>query len=441
MEESIVLPEIMLLIILILLNAYFAASEIALITLNDNKIRMMAEGGDRKAKKLMNLLKEPSRFLATIQIGITLAGFMASAFAAESFVDPLVSWLNDFELPISDGALKGIMLVAITVVLSYFTLVFGELVPKRVAMKKAEAIAFRVVGPLMLISKATAPFVHLLTLSTNFFAKFFGVNPGEQDDNVTEEEIRMMIDLGEERGTIHCYEKEMINNVFEFNNTVLEEIMTHRVNIKALPLDAKLDEAIDLILNVKYSKIPVYKKNLDNIIGILHTWDLLHLVGKKFDGTFNLEQYVRTPIYLPVMKKTDEALRSMQIAKAQIAVVVDEYGGTAGIVTLEDLIEEVVGDIEDEKSMTEDIHQLNDYTYDVSGKVTLEELHDYLGIELPEGEYETLNGFAISRLGIIPDTIGVVEITEGNVTLRPTRISDKRIDRFLLILAQESERK
>ncbi len=430
-------PEILLLIFLILLNAYFAASEIALITLNDNKIRMMAEAGDRKAKKLMDLLKEPSRFLATIQIGITLAGFMASAFAAESFVDPLVSWLNDYDLPISDIALKGIMLVGITVILSYFTLVFGELVPKRVAMKKAEAIAFRVVGPLTFISKATAPFVHLLTLSTNFFARFFGVNPGEQDDNVTEEEIRMMIDLGEERGTIHCYEKEMINNVFEFNNKVLEEIMTHRVNIKALPLDAKLDEAIDLILEARYSKIPVYKKNLDNIIGILHTWDLLHLVGKPFSGTFNLDQYVRTPIYLPIMKKTDEALRSMQLAKAQIAVVVDEYGGTAGIVTLEDLIEEVVGEIEDEKSMTDDILQLNDYSYDISGKVTLEELKEHLDIELPEGEYETLNGFAISRLGIIPDTISSIEIVEGNITLRPLRITEKRIDRFLLILAQE----
>jgi len=434
------LPKVLLLVLLILLNAYFAASEIALISLNDNKVRVMAEEGNRKANMLLDLLKEPSRFLATIQIGITLAGFLASAFAAETFADPLVAWLTGIGLPVSASALKGITVVVITIVLSYFTLVFGELVPKRVAMKKSEAIAFRVVGPLTMISKVAAPFVHFLTASTNLFAKLFGVRPGEEDENVTEEEIRMMIDVGEERGTIHYYEKEMINNVFEFNNTTLEEIMTHRINIKALPIDAGLDETIDFILEARFSKIPIYKGNLDNIIGILHTWDLLHLIGKSHVGKFALSQYVRDPLYLPAMKKTDEALRFMQQAKTRIAVVVDEYGGTAGIVTLEDLIEEVVGDIEDEKSMSDDILQLNDFTYDVDGTVTLDELSEHLGIDLPEGEYETLNGFAIYRLGKIPDENNIEDILEGNIIFRPTRVTSKKIDRLLVILPHESKR-
>lgn len=431
------MPELLILFILILVNAYFAASEIALISVNDNKIRMMAEEGDKKAGQLLSLLKEPSRFLATIQIGITLAGFLASAFAADTFADPLAVWLDGFDLPIPLATLNVITLVVITIILSYFTLVFGELVPKRVAMKKPDAIAFRVVGTLTFISKIAAPFVHFLTASTNLFARMFGVRPGEEDEHVTEEEIRMMIDLGQERGTIREHEKEMINNVFEFNNKVVEEIMTHRVNIKALSLDSNLQDTMSLLLRVKFSKIPVYEKNLDNIVGILKARDLLPLVGTCATEEFQLGAYLWPPFYLPEMKKTDEALRAMKQAKAQIAVVVDEYGGTSGIVTIEDLIEEVVGEIEDEEQ-NGDILKLNEWNYEINGGVTLDELEERLGIELPEGEYETLNGYAISKLGKIPEATGTWEITEGDITLRPLRVSRKRIDRFLLVIAKKT---
>jgi putative hemolysin len=433
------ISKIFLLIVLIALNAFFAASEIALISLNDNKVRILAEEGNPKARKLLKLLAEPSRFLATIQIGITLAGFLASAFAAESFSDPIVAWLGTFAAGVSPSVLKGVTVVVITIILSYFTLVFGELVPKRVAMKKSEAIAYRVVGVLTAISKGAAPFVHFLTFSTNFFARLFGVNPHETDDSVTEEEIRMMIDVGEERGAIHGHEKEMINNVFEFNNKTVEEVMTHRVDIEALPLETGLTEVVSFIGEVRFSKVPVYQGNIDNIVGVLYVRDLLPLVGHNPGDRFRLQDYIRTPFYLPVMKKTDEALRAMQQARAPLAVVIDEYGGTAGLVTVEDLVEEVFGDIYDEHDDDADIRKINENTYEVSGKTTLEDLEEELGIALPEGEYETINGFAISRLGQIPSPGQEVEIVEGHVTLRAIRITEKRIDSFLIILRDEEQ--
>jgi putative hemolysin len=431
------IPEIILLIILIALNAYFAASEIALISLNDNKIHVMAEEGNRKAIQLTELLSEPSRFLATIQIGITLAGFLASAFAAESFADPLVSWLMEFSLPVSATALKGVTVVLITIVLSYFTLVFGELVPKRVAMKKSEGIAFRVVGPLTLLSKVASPFVRLLTISTNFFVKLFGVNPNDSDDDVTEEEIRMMIDVGEEKGTIHGHEKEMINNVFEFNNKTVEDIMIHRVDIQAISVEKELTEVVEFIQRVRYSKVPVFDGNIDNIVGILHIRDLLPLVGKTPSKTFRLAEYIRTPIYFPIMKKTDDAFRIMQQGASKMAVVVDEYGGTAGVITLEDLVEVVFGDIFDEHDDQSAIRKINQNTYEVNGSVTLEDLEEELGIILPKGDYETINGYAINRIGQIPEPSNNTEILEGDIVLRVIRVIEKRIEKFLLMIQPE----
>ena len=233
--------KILFLIVLIAVNAFFAASEMALISLNDNKIKHMADKGNKKAKRLMQLLGEPSRFLATIQIGITLAGFLASAFAAESFADPLVITLLGFNLPFSETVLKVATVIGITIILSYFTLVLGELVPKRVAMNKPEKIAFIVVGPLMILSKLTNPFVKFLTASTNFFVRMLGIDPYTNEDDVTEEEIRMLIDVGEEKGAIEAHEKVMINNVFEFNNKTAEEIMTHRMELVAIPSHITFD--------------------------------------------------------------------------------------------------------------------------------------------------------------------------------------------------------
>jgi putative hemolysin len=436
-EENKVTTEIILLIVLIGINAFFAASEIALISLNDNKVRIQAEAGDRKSKKLLKLLKEPSRFLATIQIGITLAGFLASAFAAESFADPLAANLEQYQLPISGEALKTIIVVLITLILSYFTLVFGELVPKRVAMKKSEAIAYKVVGTLVLLSKITSPFVKLLTLSTNFFVKLFGIDPHSVDDDVTEEEIRMMVDVGEERGAIDQHEKAMINNVFEFNNKTAEDIMTHRMELSGLPITAGLEQLMELNQAEHYSRIPIYVENIDHIAGILHVKDLIPLIEEKGEKPFSMEDYLRKPTFIPVHKKINEIFSDLQKARTHMGIVVDEYGGTAGIITMEDLVEEILGNIADEYDDDEDdeILRIDEKTFEAKGTISLYELEQILGIELPTEEFETLNGFFIHLLGgDIPPEDQVSRASYKGIHMTTLLVTEKRIERILLHL-------
>lgn len=429
--------EIMLLIVLIAINAFFAASEIALISLNDNKVRIQAEAGDRKSQKLQGLLKEPSRFLATIQIGITLAGFLASAFAAESFAGPLAAYLEQYQLAIPGEALKTIILVLITLILSYFTLVLGELVPKRVAMKKSEAIAYKVVGPLVLLSKITSPFVKLLTLSTNFIVRLFGIDPHSVDDDVTEEEIRMMVDVGEEKGAIDQHEKAMINNVFEFNNKTAEDIMTHRMELAALPVTASLKDLMELNQAEHYSRIPIYVDTIDQISGVLHVKDLLPLISGEGNKPFTLESYLRKPTFIPVHKKVNEIFSDLQKARTHMAIVVDEYGGTAGIVTMEDLVEEILGNIADEYDEDEDdeILRIDEKTFEVKGTISLYELERILDVELPTEEFETLNGFFIHLLGgDIPPMDQVSRATYKDIQLTTLLVSEKRIEKILLHL-------
>lgn len=429
--------EIMLLIVLIAINAFFAASEIALISLNDNKVRIQAEAGDRKSQKLQSLLKEPSRFLATIQIGITLAGFLASAFAAESFAGPLAAYLEQYQLAVSGEALKTIIVVVITLILSYFTLVLGELVPKRVAMKKSEAIAYKVVGPLVLLSKITSPFVKLLTLSTNFIVRLFGIDPHSVDDDVTEEEIRMMVDVGEEKGAIDQHEKAMINNVFEFNNKTAEDIMTHRMELAALPVTASLEDLMELNQAEHYSRIPIYVDTIDQISGILHVKDLLPLISGEGNKPFTLESYLRKPTFIPVHKKVNEIFSDLQKARTHMAIVVDEYGGTAGIVTMEDLVEEILGNIADEYDDDEDdeILRIDDKTFEVKGTISLYELERILDVELPTEDFETLNGFFTHLLGgDIPPMDQVSRATYKDIQFTTLLVSEKRIEKILLHL-------
>ncbi len=398
------LSEILILITLILLNAFFARSEIALISLNDNKIRLMAKEGNKTAKILANLLSEPSRFLATIQIGITLAGFLASAFASESFTERLLVELEPFNLPISDILLKNICVLIITMILSYFTLVFGELVPKRIAMRKYEVIAMFVARPLATLLKITLPFVKFLTFSTNIFVRIFGINPNEKDEAITEEEIRMMVDVGEEEGTIHETEKLMINNIFEFNNKIVADSMTHRTDIDALPINASLNEVLAFIKEKKYSRTPVYDETIDNIVGILYSKDIIKTLNEFGQMTnFDLKTILREAYHVPSSKRIDELFKEFQKSKNHVAIVLDEYGGTAGLVSLEDLLEEIVGNIFDEDDEIEyGIKKINENTYIANGMTTLEEISSHLDINLPLEEFDTLSGFIIGKLGSIP---------------------------------------
>ena len=419
------LTQILVLVILILLNAYFAATEIAFISLNDSKIEKEAKEGNKKAKQILKMLKSPSKFLATIQIGITFAGFLSSAFASEAFADKLAPVLNNLLPAISVDVWKGISIVIITIILSFFTLVFGELVPKRLAMKYYEKISYATIGVIRGISIITAPFVKLLTFSTNMVSKIFGVGEAEEEV-VTEEEIKMMIDEGEEKGTIERGERQLLNNVFEFNDIIVSEIMTPRTDMYAIDINEDINKKLEEIDEFKYSRIPVYNESIDDIQGILFVKDILKPL--KDSKKINIKEIMREPYFVPESKDIDELFKEMQQNKVQMAIVIDEYGGTAGLITMEDILEELVGNIFDEyDEEIVDIKKIDDNTYILSGTITSYELKKVFNIELPEGDYETLSGYLLDKLGRIPEEDEHPVIEDENLTYKVEEIEDRRI--------------
>lgn len=423
--------EIVVLIVLVILNAFFAGSEMALVSINDNKVKLMAEGGDKKAQLVQTLLSEPSRFLATIQIGITLSGFMASAFAARNFVGMMSDWLSDLTIPIDKNLLGMISTVIITLILSYFTLVLGELVPKRLAIQKAEAISFFAARPLAILSKVTSPFVKLLTVSTNGIVRLFGLDPNAEEDDVTEEEIRMMVDVGQERGTIQEAEKEMINNIFEFDNKTVSDIMTHRTNIVAIPVEISLKETVHFVNTEKYTRIPVFEENIDHIVGILHVKDLFHFIENGDQSTYELREMIREPYYVLESNRIDTLFKEMQKNKVHMAIAIDEYGGTDGIVTMEDILEEIVGNIFDEYDDPdldlEEIELIDDNIYVMAGTVDLDDVEDILKINFPTDDFDTLSGFMIGQLGYIPSPDEKPKIEYEHALFEVEEIYDRRI--------------
>ena len=423
--KYIMISRLIVLIILIGINAFFASTEIAFISLNDAKIEKQAKEGNRKAKKIRKMLKEPSRFLATIQIGITLAGFLSSAFAADAFASELAPILEDW-LPIGINIWNNIAIVLITFVLSYFSLVFGELVPKRVAMKNPEKVAFGTIGVVRFVYTITAPFVKILTWSTNVVSKVFGVTASDEDV-VTEEEIRMMVDVGEEKGSIEEEEKELINNVFEFNDKVASEVMIHRKEIYAIDVKSDIGEILSDLKEYKYSRIPVYEENIDNIVGMLYIKDLLAYAYLKKEA--KIKKIMREVYFVSENKPINELFKELQKNKHQIAIVLDEYGGTAGLITMEDIIEELVGNIFDEYDDEEpDFKELDDNTYLISGSVSIFDLRRILDIEdIPEGDYDTLSGYLIELLGRIPEDDEKPEIETEKVTYKIEDYEDRRI--------------
>ena len=418
------MSRIIVLAILILINAFFAATEIAFISINDAKIEKQAKEGNKKAKQIKKMLREPSRFLATIQIGITLAGFLSSAFAADAFADDLAPMLQNL-IPLGLMAWRNISIILITIILSYFSLIFGELVPKRLAMRNSEKIAFGTIGIVRAISIITAPFVKLLTASTNGVSKLFGIT-GTDEETVTEEEIRMMVDVGEEKGSIREEEKELINNVFEFNDKVVSEIMIHRKDIYAIDINSDIDNILKELDEYKYSRIPVYEENIDNIVGLLFIKDLLANVKKK--DKVKISKIIREPYFVSENKQIDELFRDLQKNKHQLAIVLDEYGGTAGLVTMEDIIEELVGNIFDEYDDEEkEFEKIDDNTFLISGSVSIHDLRKILEVEIPEGEYDTLSGYLIELLGRIPSDDEKPVIETKRVTYKIEDYEEKRI--------------
>ncbi len=420
------LSQLIILAVLIFLNAFFAASEIAFISLNDTKIEKQAKDGSKKAKQIEKMLKTPSKFLATIQIGITLAGFLSSAFASDTFAEKLAPILFQCMPFFSLGVWKSISIIIITIILSFFTLVFGELVPKRLAMKNYEKIAFATIGIIRAISIITSPFVKFLTLVTNSISKLFGVGENEEE-SVTEEEIKMMVDQGEEKGTIKEEEKELINNVFEFNDITVSEIMKHRKDIFAVDINISNDELMEELSKeeYRYSRIPVYDETIDEIKGILYIKDVLKNIGKK---NFKVKNAVKDAYFVSQNRLINEVFKELQKNKMQIAIIIDESGGTAGLITMEDILEELVGDIFDEYDKEEnEFEKIDENTYIIVGSMPIYDVNKLLNANIPEGDYDTLSGFLQEKLGRIPEEEENPIIETKEVTYKIEKYEDKRI--------------
>lgn len=436
--------QLLLQVVLIAINAFFAATEIAVISLNENKLRKQAEEGDGKAVQMLKMVEQPAGFLSTIQIGITLAGFLGSAFAADNFASKIVRYLVDeVQLTaIPEHVLNTLAVVLITIILSYFTLIFGELVPKRVAMQKSDQVARAVCGIINGISKVVKPVVWLLSVSTNGVLRLMRIDPNAEEEQVTEEEIRMMVDIGEEKGTIEANEKEMIDNVFEFNNMTAEDCMVHRTDVTAIWVEDTPDEIVKTIEETGLSRFPVYNEDLDDVLGILFTRD--YLLNLRAENPKPLRELLRPAYFVPESVQADVLFREMQTQKVHMAIVVDEYGGTSGIVTLEDLLEEIVGNIYDEfdPQAEQDIALVEENTWRVAGGVDLETLNEALNIELPtDEEYDTLGGLIFSQLTSIPKDGATPEMDCFGLHIKVEEIKERRVEWALVSKLQQSDPK
>jgi len=436
--------QLIILFLLILMNAFFAMSEIAIISLNDNKTLRMAEEGHKKATQVLKLTRNSSNFLSTIQIGITLAGFLTSASASLSFSERLTGLIEKIPFigsnPGFHGVVNGFSIVIITIIMSYFSLVLGELAPKRIAMQIPEKVSFKVIGILLFVAKAAKPFVKILAFSTNLIVRLFGFDPNASQKSVTEEEIRMMVDVGGEHGVIEEDQKEMINNIFEFDDIDVGDIMTHRTNMSAVDADDKLEDIIKIAIEEGYSRIPVYEDDPDNIIGIVYVKDLLKYIGTDLPDGKALRDIMRKAYYVPETKRCGELFKEMTASHVQMAVVVDEYGGTAGIITLEDLLEAIVGNIQDEyDNEAEEISQIDESTFTIDGITAIDEVEELVGTEIPEGDYDTLAGFVISLLGFLPKNGEMNEVEYENLRFTVMSVEDRRIDKVKVELLPQSK--
>jgi len=400
--NAVVFP-ILLQLFLISLNAIFSCAEIAIISMNDTKLASMAKKGDKRAIRLTKLTSQPSRFLATIQVAITLSGFLGSAFAADTFSEKLVAWMIKLGVKMSASTLNSISVVIITLILAYFTLVLGELVPKRIGMKKSEKIALGMSGLISVVSKIFTPIVGLLTISTNALLRVLGINPNEEDEKVTEEEIRMMIDAGNEKGTIHNDEKELIQNVFEFNDLFAEEICTHRKDVDFLWMEKDMDHWEQVIHETRHSLYPIYNNGIDDIIGILNAKDYFRLKNKSRENV--MKEAVNPPYFIHDSIKANVLFRNMKASGNYFAIVLDEYGGVAGIVTMNDLLQQLVGDFEyvNGHERQSNIVALDGNSFKILGSTPLDEVADHFAINLPVEDFDTFGGYIFDQLGYIPD--------------------------------------
>ena len=421
---------IILQVVLIALNAIFACAELAVLSINETKLERMAEGGDKRAKRLFKLTREPAKFLATIQVAITLSGFLGSAFAADGFSEPLVDWVLSLGVNIPRSTLDSIAVVIITLILSYFTLVFGELVPKRVAMKKAEALGLSISGLVSGISTVFKPIVWFLSVSTNAVLRLLGIDPNEADEQVNEEEILMMVDAGSEKGAIDQQEKEFIQNVFEFDDLTAEEIAVHRTDVTILWMEDSMEEWEKTIHDSRHTLYPICEGSADNIIGILNAKDYFRLDDKSRDVV--MQNAVKAPFFVPETIKADVLFRKMKKTRNIMAIVLDEYGGMVGIVTLNDLIEQLVGDLgedtAEEAAAEPHIEQMDENTWTIIGNVELYDIEQALDVDIGLEEVDTFTGLVFNELGMVPgDGDQDIELDFKGLHIHIKRIEEHQI--------------
>jgi len=432
-----ILWQIILQIVLIALNAIFACAEIAVISMNETKLSRLAENGDKRASKLQKLTSQPARFLATIQVAITLSGFLGSAFAADNFAGMIVDAFGE-NPPIPRETINTIAVVLITLVLSYFTLVFGELVPKRLAQKNSEKLALGMASMISFISTIFAPVVWILTASTNVILRMFGIDPNAEEEDVTEEEIRMMVDAGSDAGTIDEEEKEMIQNIFEFDNISAEEICTHRTEIDLLWMEDELEEWEKTINDSRRSLYPVCGESVDDIVGILNAKAYFRM-DDPTDKDRVMKEAVRPPYFVSQNTHADVIFRKMQSSRNHFAVVLDDYGGTVGILTMNDLLEQIVGDLEDDHTaqVEEEIVHIEDNVWMIRGSASLDDVVEAIGVPIETGDEEdidvdTFGGLVFGSLAEIPDDGEIFDIEIGNLSVSVKKILDHKLEEALV---------
>ena len=439
-DPSPILPQLLLQVGLIALNAFFASTEIAVIGLNESVLRKQAEEGDRKAGRLADIVAKPTNFLSTIQIGITLAGFLGSAFAADNFAERITVRLLAWNPALNGAAINTLSLVLVTLILSFFTLIFGELVPKRIAMQKADKVAKSSAGVVYGVSKIMRPVVWLLSVCTNGVLRLLRIDPHAVVDDVSEESIRMMVDIGGDSGAIGAEEQAFIENIFDFNDTSAEDIMIHRTDMVSIWAEEKPEDIFRIIEDTGLSRFPVYDEDVDDIIGILSTRD--YLLNARMARPKTLKKILRPAYFVPETVKTDILFRDMQSKKVHFAVVVDEYGGTSGLVTMEDLLEEIVGNIYDEfdPQDEQEIIPLEDGSWRMAGSATLERISEATGAELDgEDEYDTLGGLVFTQLSVIPEDGSTFTVETCGLRIAVEQFQDRRVEWALVSLVAPPE--
>jgi putative hemolysin len=429
MDSSDLWRQVLIIFVLIGVNAFFAASEIAIVSVRQARLKPLIDDGNKAAIIVSKFLQEPSKFLATIQIGITFAGFLASAIGAQTLSKSLATFLKSLDIPMISHSAGVIATLVVTMIIGFFTLILGELVPKRLALEKSDKISLLVAKPIRILYKITSPAVTFLSVTTNIVARLLGSSDTVDGDHITEEEIRLMINVGEEKGIFQETETNMINSIFEFDNTVAKEVMTPRTHIVAVDVEASIDQIMEIIVEENFSRIPVYENSTDNIIGLLYVKDLFVLIKKSAEWKISLRDIIRPAFFVPEYKKIDELFKEMQKSKTHIAIVIDEYGGTAGLITIEDLLEEIVGNIFDEYDDVElDYEQIDEDTYLVDGMLSVGEINDLMYANLPEEEFDTISGMILSLSGKMPEVGDEVEL--DNIYLRIEEVDDKRISKI-----------